>query len=359
MKKIATFIVIALSILSLCATPLFINAQNCSYALNLKDRSTYDWGELSNTTISQATPDHWEVKGTNNGPGLGYLEPVFDFSSCIVNEIYTGFYVNRTGTMLPGDYVSLQVMTDVHTTWTDFLKLDDVYFNNQTSNISFHTVVIQPSDYIDPSEVRIRMYVRSSSNGTPIKIKDGELVISTTPLLSLPLDLVSFSAELENEREVALTWTTENEENVSHFEVQYSRDGENWEEVDFLHANNFMTTNTYETSHIPTNSGTHYYRLKMEDLDGSFVYSDVVSAKTAQSIELEVFPIPARDHLTVNSNIENATLTIMDAMGRVLIQQEMSNSNETIDIDHLPNGHYFLRVQDEVSVETRTIVKAN
>ena len=39
--------------------------------------------------------------------------------------------------MAEGDFVSLQVLTDIHTTWKDFLQLDHNFFNDQTDNISF------------------------------------------------------------------------------------------------------------------------------------------------------------------------------------------------------------------------------
>ena len=97
MNKLNVLTAIFSFTITLIINPLPITAQNCSYELNLKNELTYEYGELNTTTISNVTPDHWEVKGTNKGPGLGHLEPVFDFSSCIVSEIYTGFYVNRTG----------------------------------------------------------------------------------------------------------------------------------------------------------------------------------------------------------------------------------------------------------------------
>ncbi len=332
------------------------SAQNCSYTLDLKDQSTYLYGDLNSTTNAFVNPNHWEIKGTNNGPGLAFLEPIFDFSTCAVSDIYIGFFVNRTGAMLAGDFVSLQVKTDIITEWTDAIMLDYKYFNELSSNISFHTVTIPFIDYLDIKQVQVRMVVRSSSNGTPIKIKNGELFVSTT---QLPLDLVSFSATLENERAVNLDWRTENEENVAHFDIQYSIDAKEWVAVGRLTAENTPSRNSYQFSHLPTTSGVHYYLLKMVDLDGSFNFSDLVSVRTAKDIEMEIYPIPARNNLTINTNQTAATLQIIDQTGSVLIQEMLSNTSQRVNLEHLPNGNYFLRIQSDEHVESRPFIKIN
>ena len=164
-------------------------------------------------------------------------------------------------------------------------------------------------------------------------------------------------ANVENERVVTLTWTTESEENVSHFDLEYSHNTEEWVVIDRLEAKNQSNTNHYKATHHPTSGGSHYYRLKMQDLDGTYTYTDLVAAKTTQNIELEVFPIPARNTLTVNTNQTAANLQIIDMMGRVLIQEKLTDYQHTINIHHLPNGNYFLRLQQKEVVETRPIVK--
>ena len=331
-------------------------AQDCTYVLDLKNKSSYENGELTTTTISQATPDHWEVKGTNNGPGIGYLEPVLDFTNCNATDIFIAFFVNRTGAMVLGDSIFIQVITNSESGWKNILVLDHNDLNAQSSNISFHGVTLPHDSYTDINQLRIRMLVRSSSNGTPIKIRDGELYIST--VAQLPLDLTAFSATVENQNEVVLDWRTENEENVSHFAVQHSTDGQRWTTIEEVEADN-ETTNFYSTSHLPLVEGTQYYRLMMNDLDGTFTYSDVVSARTTVAMEVSLFPNPAIDKLTVNTGqVTTSTVHIIDSMGRIISEQELDNPSQDINISDLPNGNYFLRIVNGDNMETKPFVKA-
>ena len=65
-----------------------------------------------------------------------------------------------------------------------------------------------------------------------------------TPPITLPLHLIGFNAWLENEK-AQLKWITDNEENVSHFEIERSTDGADFAAIGRIMAKNVAFRNEY------------------------------------------------------------------------------------------------------------------
>ena len=94
---------------------------------------------------------------------------------------------------------------------------------------------------------------------------------------ALPVELLFFNATL-NGKVVDLTWSTASELNNDYFTVERSVDGFNWENV--VQVSGAGTTNqttNYSDADTRPYNGLSYYRLKQNDLDGEFSYSDIVS----------------------------------------------------------------------------------
>jgi len=95
-------------------------------------------------------------------------------------------------------------------------------------------------------------------------------------------------------------------------------------------------------------AGTYYYRIKEVEYDGRSTYSKIVSANSDQNIELNssievnVYPIPATDNLTINlSNVETTEeilAYIYTADGKLVYSQSQGHIgsgaiNATVDMD--------------------------
>ena len=93
----------------------------------------------------------------------------------------------------------------------------------------------------------------------------------------LPLKLISFTAEIEN-NVVGLKWITVSEENLKKFVIEKSYDNKNFSEVDQLPphgdpgAKNNYTFLDKLTENFPT---TVYYRLHSIDMNGKSEYSEI------------------------------------------------------------------------------------
>lgn len=174
-------------------------------------------------------------------------------------------------------------------------------------------------------------------------------------LVSLPLTLVSFEAAIEGEQ-VEIEWITEEEEDLSHFEIEKSENGQVFKPVEIISAKGQDAgRNYYNTTDYQLNTGATYYRLKSVDYDGTTYYSEikVVEYKSNNNYEINVFPNPVSDRVNIKATNTIGSVTIFDMMGRV-VRNVNSNANfATIHVSDLVKGQYII----SINFEDNTIAK--
>ena len=192
------------------------------------------------------------------------------------------------------------------------------------------------------------------------------LVIGFAPTeegVLLPLDLLSFEGT-KLDKSNLLTWTTANEVNTDFFEVQSSKDGINWRAIGKVDAAGISTsTERYSYEDVEPFT-TSYYRLKMNDLDGTFEFSEVLSIRReVGSGILNIFPNPASDHLTVNFDMSEEALleySIRDINGRLIktknIESVAGSNQLRIETADLIQGIYFIQFQSNTLQDIRRVV---
>lgn len=174
----------------------------------------------------------------------------------------------------------------------------------------------------------------------------------------LPPEFAYFQASLNESQHVDLNWEITNETNNSHFEVEHSIDGINFETIDKVLGQGMVSATTaYNSKHTEPVAGTNYYRLKQVDLGGSYSFSHVeaVDIPHANHTFFQVYPNPTSGVITVQSG-ENAIISVLDIYGRVLMQQPVDNQ-QSIDISQLSNGFYILQMEQQGTLEKLVLVK--
>jgi len=173
---------------------------------------------------------------------------------------------------------------------------------------------------------------------------------------SLPVELTNIDARTEKSK-VELTWTTATEENVSHFDVERSTDGETFTTIDQVPAHG---SSQVERGYVLTDesapTGNNFYRLRVVDLDDSFTYSPVVSAVVEGSvIQLGAFPNPAEGMVRFSANVSPETaLVVRDGFGREL-WTGMTGSG--VDLSPYPSGIYLLEAMIDGKRTVERVVK--
>ena len=176
------------------------------------------------------------------------------------------------------------------------------------------------------------------------------LVGAGTPLVILPVHLISFDATLSNTK-VNVAWSVTNQVNFKQYEVEWSTDGSNFRSIAVINANNVNGLNAmYSYLHINPSEGKNYYRLKMINVDGSFEYSLVKVVNISKGISINVFPNPAQKFISVNLNgipTANIQINLIDAEGRTVKRFNNIANSTNISIENLSAGIYELKVANK------------
>ena len=160
---------------------------------------------------------------------------------------------------------------------------------------------------------------------------------------TLPLTLADFQGSATKQT-VDLTWVTSLEDQTSHFEIQRSVGGGDFRAVGRIPAaGQSNTTLTYAFTDTEAPRGELTYRLRMEDLDGSFTYSPLVPVRTTGE-ELTVYPNPATDFVQLPVSEGNTSVRILSAEGRPV--RTLSSPTPRLDVRDLAPGIYLLEVTE-------------
>mgnify|MGYP003594908365 CR=1 FL=1 len=188
-----------------------------------------------------------------------------------------------------------------------------------------------------------------------------ETAITATGIL--PLDLIGFNGSLKGQSAV-IWWKTANEENFSHFEVEYSFDGDDFEYLDTVESkgNGLKSDNNYlyeDNDKIAL--GNVYYRLKMVDYDGRYKYSAPVVVRNNNDINIRIISVPAGDVVSISHPLSNtkSKAMIIDINGRIMgIADLYSDTTQShIDISACPDGIYFLLYDNGMDSKTLKFIK--
>ncbi|QDK77677.1 T9SS type A sorting domain-containing protein [Spirosoma sp. KCTC 42546] len=170
---------------------------------------------------------------------------------------------------------------------------------------------------------------------------------------ALPVALVSFTAKAQEDRTVALAWTTSLETNNKGFLIERSKDLKGFEkvgEVTELGANSNSLKNYHLIDQTPY-AGTSYYRLTQMDLDGKSTVFPVVSVVLREGA-YGVFPNPVLNDQQFRLSLdepETAQINFYGADGRLMPVQKMGveSGNLLLKVTgKLSTGVYILTVDE-------------
>ena len=188
----------------------------------------------------------------------------------------------------------------------------------------------------------------------------------------LPVKYTSFDA-LVNDKSVLLKWTTEQEINNDHFEVERSFNGHDFSTIGLvLDAQSTAgTTKSYmfkDNSPELSNKSVIYYRLKQINYNGTYAYSSVLAVKleSKNGITLQVSPNPFIDKLTIrfaSKENGNAEIRIINMTGQPVLtkQSTISKGFNNIQIDglvRLANGTYITELlMNGIVIDRQKVIK--
>lgn len=182
---------------------------------------------------------------------------------------------------------------------------------------------------------------------------------------SLPVELVEWKGKNEQQSNV-LNWVTATETNSSHFEIERSDDSQNFVSIGQVKAAGQSSQKQFYKFKDAQPLPLSYYRLKQVDLDEKVTFSSIITLnkqKNAFKIN-NLYPSAVSDKLTLDVSTPNnkpLELSIVDVFGRTIWSKKVLNKEgdfmETIGVETLNSGLYFLHIQNETSVLNKQFIK--
>jgi hypothetical protein len=170
----------------------------------------------------------------------------------------------------------------------------------------------------------------------------------------LPIELIYFTAEPINEKEVICSWTTATEINNDYFSIQRSANGFDIEEIGIVDgAGNSTNMNNYSFHDFKPLNGLSYYRLKQTDFDGSYSFSNWVSVSLSSGYGYQIFPNPCIESVNISTTgdpIEKVMLQIVNQVGQEVYSGEWNQKQQSvfnIPTTPLASGIYSLVLQGD------------
>ena len=171
----------------------------------------------------------------------------------------------------------------------------------------------------------------------------------------LPVELTSFNASVDGDA-AYLRWVTTSETRSAGFEVQHEteRGFETLEFVEGAGTTTEPTRYTYTAENL--GPGTHTFRLKQVDLDGSSTLTEPVTVRV-QMWELVKLSAPAPNPASTSASLSFAvkeraetTIRLYNTLGQKVatVYEDTPQAGEQqtvqVDVSGLPSGVYFLRL---------------
>lgn len=179
---------------------------------------------------------------------------------------------------------------------------------------------------LNPGEtLTIRLYWGCSSTGTPRYALLKNVAVKGVVTTPVPLKLISFAAVYNNNNVVALNWRTDNEENTKEFEIERSTDGVKFVSIGHVAAKNTRGQNSYSFYDNKDISGIAFYRLKIKDIDGGFVYSYISSVSIRRPDSLKIMPNEVTNNIYVfhSKAKEGAKIEVYSFDGRQVMKKNV------------------------------------
>ena len=176
---------------------------------------------------------------------------------------------------------------------------------------------------------------------------------TSTVLTALPVELTSFTGYL-TKNGVELNWETGAEINNSHFNVQISYDGVNWETIGVVQgADNSTESLSYSFLNNQIGVGVEYYRLEQVDFDGTNSFSNAIHISFSEEDKPKGFiafqNVDRQVEVQAKFNGMGEAYLI-DTRGRIIETKTFISTNKSgtqfeFDTVDLSEGVYFVKIK--------------
>jgi hypothetical protein len=227
------------------------------------------------------------------------------------------------------------------------------YLNTQTFTIRTGGVSTGPSS---ASERMYSLYFKEFRYTAPQQV-------------TLPVSLTSFDAKLVSGK-AELSWSSGLESNFSHFVIERSYDGKEYDDITMVFSNGQHGSDasySYSENIKSATSGIVYYRLKMVDNDGSFKYSYIRILKLNmknEGLAITTYPNPVASELriTIPAKWQDQKVVYdMFSSNGQMVKRYVANKasqTETLYLNDINAGTYVIKLSSGNESAMQQIIKS-
>ncbi len=161
---------------------------------------------------------------------------------------------------------------------------------------------------------------RSEAGGNTDGLVDDVRITVFYTFTTLPVTLLQFNASKRGSV-VELKWTTMQESNMDHYEIQRSSNGRDFTYLLRINSRNQQNPTNYAARDNNPSNGIVYYRLKMSGTGGEVSYSRIVSVHGNATNSVVIYPsqwIKGQPLYIINPNKEKLTVFFINGAGQLI-----------------------------------------
>jgi hypothetical protein len=307
---------------------------------------------LNSSSASSGYTNPVSASGGNNviftncgtsGTLVTLTSPAFNFSG--KTGIIVGIGNRRSGSGLPldfsysiggGSFTSIGILNNTAWTYDDFplSALDNQ--TNVVFRISFTTT-------------------QGGACGTAPNNRIDDFAIGENN--SLPVDFKNFNLKIKKNN-TFLSFSTASETNNDYFTIERSVDGLSFDAIgEIKGAGNSTEERHYEFIDKNPLPGINYYRIKQTDFDGQYSYSEIRSVRHAGKGNVAISPRSTDGRLDISTEMESYDVAVYSSAGQEVARFAALVGHQTVSIETLQAGVYFVKVMSGSESETVTVVK--
>ena len=164
-------------------------------------------------------------------------------------------------------------------------------------------------------------------------------------------NMLDFNVEKDG-RTSKVDWVMLKDVNVDYYDVEVSTDGYEFRVLDVIEADQVSSARNYNTVDTEPVHGYNYYRLRVNNLDGSAYYSNIRRVNFDIDFgAVTVFPNPTNDYIHISLKDfagKAGTIEINNSLGQQVgnrVYQAIPSVPATFDVSKLIGGVYSITVK--------------
>jgi hypothetical protein len=184
----------------------------------------------------------------------------------------------------------------------------------------------------------------------------------------IPVELTSFTGNVNNLGQVVLNWETATEINNHGFEIERRTETSEFRTVGFVEGYGTTTEpRSYNYTDVTAENGINYYRLKQVDFNGTYSYSDEVEVDVNGPLTFDLaqnYPNPFNPSTSIKYSVPesgNIRLSVFNIVGEevAVLADGFTQAGfyeVSFNASNLPSGVYVYKLQSDNSVQAKKMM---